>query len=479
MSRPLAPLVVVGDALLDVDLCGAASRLAPDAPVPVVDDPVERLRPGGSALAALLAARSGSRPVVLVSSVGDDEDGGRLAGLLASHGVALVDLPGTGGTTVKRRVRADGQTLARLDSGGRTATRWTREADDALAGAAAVLVSDYGRGVADLAAPALDAVRRRPVVWDPHPRGGPPAAGCLLATPNLAEATAAGAAALGSDGPGGADGSLRAAAGHADRLVAAWGVGAVAVTLGARGALLSQGTGSPAVFPAPSARAVDPCGAGDCFAATAALALADGGVVSEAVLAAVQAAAAFVDAGGASGLGDLGTAPRSPQSTDRIPPGDAHAVVDRVRAAGGTVVATGGCFDLLHAGHVATLEAARSLGDCLVVCLNSDDSVRRLKGDGRPLSPAPDRARVLAALGAVDAVAVFEEDTPEAVLARLRPDIWVKGGDYAGADLPEASLLAQWGGQAVVVPYLQGRSTTRLVEAASAGAPRSGRAVDA
>jgi rfaE bifunctional protein nucleotidyltransferase chain/domain len=141
--------------------------------------------------------------------------------------------------------------------------------------------------------------------------------------------------------------------------------------------------------------------------------------------------------------------------------------VERVRAAGGTVVATGGCFDLLHAGHVATLEAARALGDCLVVCLNSDDSVRRLKGPSRPLVSQADRARVLTALEPVDDVLVFDEDTPVEALRTLRPDIWVKGGDYAGAELPEAALLRSWGGQSVVLPYLAGRSTTGLVTAAA------------
>jgi rfaE bifunctional protein nucleotidyltransferase chain/domain len=143
--------------------------------------------------------------------------------------------------------------------------------------------------------------------------------------------------------------------------------------------------------------------------------------------------------------------------------------VSRTRAVGGTVVATGGCFDLLHAGHVATLEAARQLGDCLVVCLNSDASVRRLKGPDRPIVAEADRARVLAALAHVDAVAVFDEDTPAALLQRLRPDLWVKGGDYIDAALPEADLIAGWGGQAVILPYLDGRSTTALVRAASGG----------
>jgi rfaE bifunctional protein nucleotidyltransferase chain/domain len=130
------------------------------------------------------------------------------------------------------------------------------------------------------------------------------------------------------------------------------------------------------------------------------------------------------------------------------------------------VVATGGCFDLLHAGHVATLEAARALGDCLVVCLNSDASVRALKGPGRPLVRAVDRARVLMALESVDAVLVFDEPTPAAVLDRLRPDVWVKGGDYAHGELAEADVVRRHGGQVVLLPYLDRHSTSRLVAAA-------------
>jgi rfaE bifunctional protein nucleotidyltransferase chain/domain len=139
-----------------------------------------------------------------------------------------------------------------------------------------------------------------------------------------------------------------------------------------------------------------------------------------------------------------------------------------VRRAGGTVVATGGCFDVLHAGHVSMLRTARALGDCLIICLNSDASVRRLKGAGRPLNTATDRAAVLAALECVDSVMIFEEDTPAAALRMLRPDVWVKGGDYSGQNLPEASVLGTWGGQAVTVPYLSGRSTTQLHAAAMA-----------
>lgn len=141
------------------------------------------------------------------------------------------------------------------------------------------------------------------------------------------------------------------------------------------------------------------------------------------------------------------------------------ALARRVRANGGTVVATGGCFDLLHAGHARTLSAARDLGDCLIVCLNSDASVHRIKGEQRPIVSEQDRAELLLALACVDAVMIFEEDTPEACLDELRPDIWVKGGDYQASQLPEASLVESWGGRCMTVPFHPARSTSILADA--------------
>ena len=452
--RPSGPLAVVGDALLDVDLVGSSTRLAPDAPVPVIDDVETRERPGGAALAAVIAAATAGREVVLVTPLADDDGAARLCALLQDR-VTVLPVPAAGATAVKQRVRIGDHSVARLDSGDASARPGAlpRAAAEAIRRAGAVLVADYGRGAtaaADVRAALAEA--SGPVVWDPHPRGADPVPSARLVTPNSSEAArVAAAAGVEVEGDG-----LAAVGARAEALIRHWGVGAVAVTLGARGALLSYGEGAPLVVPAVPVSG-DPCGAGDSFAAAAAVALADGAVTGEAVSAAVAAASAFVARGGASAW-DAETVSAPP------PAGGLDALLARVRSAGGTVVATGGCFDLLHAGHVATLRAARGLGDCLVVCINSDDSVRRLKGPSRPLVTAADRARVLEALEFVDAVVVFDEDTPAEVLDRLRPDVWAKGGDYAGADLPEAAVLRRWGGQAVVLPYLDGHSTTALVE---------------
>jgi D-beta-D-heptose 7-phosphate kinase/D-beta-D-heptose 1-phosphate adenosyltransferase len=460
------PLVVVGDALLDCDLDGQVSRLSPDAPVPVLEDAAPAWRPGGAALAALVAA-AGEVPVILVAPLGDDEASATVRALLEPH-VTVVSLPLTGSLAEKTRFRAGGRTLLRADRGGGSAGPPGAEAAEALAAAGAVLVSDYGRGVTagerlrDLLSRQLG---RIPLVWDPHPRGASPVPRARLVTPNYAEA----AAAAGQPAAPGHQ-LLRSATAAAGQLSRSWEANAVVVTLGENGAVLVQGDAAPLVVPARRLAATDPCGAGDRFAAAAAAALRQGALTSEAVTIATAAASDFLAAGGAgqysspsrTGAVLLPPQPGTIRPAGRRPAEDPAELARRVRAAGGTVVATGGCFDLLHAGHVSLLQAARSLGDCLIVCLNSDDSVRRLKGAGRPLNHEADRVDVLAALGCVDAVAVFGQDTPCAALERIRPDIWVKGGDYHGRDLPEAALLKDWGGVAVTVPYLSGRSTTRL-----------------
>jgi len=463
---------VVGDALLDRDVNGQVRRLCPDAPVPVLEDQAPACRPGGAALAALMAARDGV-PVVLVTPLGEDEASQTVLRLLASA-VTVVRLPLDGALPEKTRFRTDGRTLLRADrgDGALRADDGLDEAADAIAAAGTVLVSDYGRGVtADrkIRAALAKQAERVPLVWDPHPRGAAPVPHARLVTPNHAEA----ATLAGLTGPP----ALTPAAAAAHYLSQKWSADAVAITLGKQGAVLVQGATGPLVVPAPPLAVTDPCGAGDRFAATAAVTLRAGAVTSEAVTSAVAAASHYLAEGGVARYstpepGESARASRErqqapvPAEIDGMRKPDAAALARKVRAAGGTVVATGGCFDVLHAGHVSLLQTARSLGDCLIVCLNSDASVRRLKGKDRPLNHVADRTAVLAAVAAVDAIAVFDEDTPCAVLDQLRPDIWVKGGDYDGRELPEAGLLKTWGGLAVTVPYLSGRSTTALAEAA-------------
>ncbi|GAA2016803.1 D-glycero-beta-D-manno-heptose 1-phosphate adenylyltransferase [Terrabacter terrae] len=461
MTGMKGPLVVVGDALLDVDVEGHAGRLCPDAPVPVLDELVERARPGGAGLAAALAVRDGVE-VVLVTALADDEGGERLRRLLAP--VEVVALRPLGATPVKRRVRADGQSLVRLDTGGPPGGVGpaTQRALDAVRGAGALLVSDYGRGTVD--APGLreavaEVASRIPVVWDPHPRGGRPVPGARLVTPNEDEARVlVGREGLEVQGP---PHSLVGVRRRAEALCRAWQAQGVAVTLGSRGALLTYGSGTPVLAPAPDVPSVDACGAGDRLAVSAAVALGGGVVIADAVAEGVRRSAEYVSSGGPACLDARDGLVPAWQAL-RVPGGDGASDPDTP-----TVVATGGCFDLLHTGHIETLRAARALGDRLVVCLNSDASVRRLKGPGRPIVPEADRARVLLALECVDEVVLFDEDTPIEVLRRVRPAIWTKGGDYAGADVPELAVLEEWDGQAVVLPYVEGRSTTALVAAAN------------
>jgi rfaE bifunctional protein nucleotidyltransferase chain/domain/rfaE bifunctional protein kinase chain/domain len=461
-QRPAAPdraagrrlrIVVVGDTLLDVDVAGTSDRLSPDAPVPVVDVTTDDRRAGGAGLVATMLVRDG-HDVTLVTVLGDDTRAQELRDLLPD--VTVVAGPSGAPTPVKTRVRVVDHALVRIDEG--CATPPVPETTDAMTAALddvdAIVVADYGRGVA--AAPALREALARvaehtPVVWDPHPKGAAPVPGITVATPNAAEARRF----TDVEGHGVPFATVAAAA-----LVEQWGVGAVAVTLGDRGALLADDRSDSRFVPAPSVTAGDPCGAGDRLAAGVAVALASGADVAEALAAGVLAASEYLAAGGVTAL-FAADVPAPLPGADR----DALRTVHDVRGAGGTVVATGGCFDLLHAGHARTLSAARALGDCLVVCLNSDSSVRALKGPDRPIMTQDDRVELLLALDCVDAVVVFDEQTPDEALRRFRPDVWAKGGDYTASELPEAATLAEWGGRVVTVPFHPGRSTTRLAAA--------------
>lgn len=494
---------MVGDVMLDVDLSGEATRLSPDAPVPVVDVSGVRRRAGGAGLVARMLAADGW-PVTLVTVLGHDDAGRQLAAQLA--GVPLVAGPSGYPSPVKTRVRAGSHPVVRFDQGcGKTPVPDVSPAMlEAVESAGAIIVADYGRGMASN--PRLRQLLTRlaaevPIIWDPHPAGPDPVPGVAVVTPNLAEATrAAGAlsaAGLRSGSDAGESPAVADQAGQAAGvLLRQWQSRAVLVTTGEQGAvLLREGDRTARAVAAPRVEAGDPCGAGDRLAASLAVHLLAGRPLADAARLAVHDAADFLASGGVAGLAapagltaPAGTEPAASEglapadfpapptlnSTSRAPgafpaprrrPREPLLLARTVRENGGKVVATGGCFDLLHAGHVRSLAAARELGDCLIVCLNSDDSVRRLKGPERPIIGQQDRAELLLAMECVDAVLIFDEDTPEAALARLRPDLWVKGGDYKGASLPEAALVESWGGRCLTVPYHPARSTTGLADA--------------
>lgn len=307
------PLVVVGDAFLDVDVDGFSRRLAPDTPVPVVDTERVGLRPGGAGLAALLAARAGAE-VVLVTALGTDESAATLRGLLA--GVTVLGLPLAGPTMVKTRIRAGDRPLLRLDSGsGQAAGGLVAPAVlTVLTSAGAVLVADYGRGVAELAVLRQRLTRLAaagtPVVWDPHPKGPEPVAGCRVVTPNAAEAYAA----TGLNDP----------ADQGRRLCRTWRADAVAVTVGPRGAVLTERTtGQTLALPDPSgldtdASDPDTCGAGDALAATVTERLRLGTGIRSAVQAGVRAACAFVRAGGVATVTGVPAAGRAPIQLEEV-----------------------------------------------------------------------------------------------------------------------------------------------------------------
>ncbi|MBP3042191.1 adenylyltransferase/cytidyltransferase family protein [Arthrobacter jiangjiafuii] len=456
-------IVVVGDVLLDADISGSAQRLSPDAPVPVVDVDDVRHRAGGAGLVARMLARDG-HAVQLVTVLSDDGAAAVLREALA--GIVVTAGPSGAPTPVKTRIRAGSHAVVRFDEGCAPPPPpvATDEMLAVLETADAVVVADYGRGLTGdprLRRSLAALAGRIPVVWDPHPAGTDPVPGVAAVTPNLSEALRAAGPADDATATGdGTGGGIPAALRAAETLLGRWQSRAVVVTLGALGALVLPASGLPQMIPAPEAAAGDTCGAGDRFTATLALGLEHGTALEPAVEKAVQAAAAFLAAGGVASLLQA-PAPRQLRSESL----DALRAAEQVRRHGGTVVATGGCFDLLHAGHARTLSAARRLGDCLIVVLNSDSSVRRLKGEQRPIIGQQDRAELLLSLGCVDGVLIFEEDTPEAALDRLRPDIWVKGGDYREDQLPEARLVKTWGGETVTVPYHPARSTSRLAAA--------------
>lgn len=460
-----ARVLVVGDVMLDRYWHGDTGRISPEAPVPVVRIGGEELRMGGAGNVALNLARLGVK-TTLLGVVGDDEAGRIVRRLCAEADidaqlVRSADLP----TIAKLRVISRNQQLIRLDFEETYAQPASFDRNDlrglfdmGLETADVVVCSDYGKGSLEQVADFIAAARAagKPVLVDPKGDDWSRYRGATLITPNLGEfETVAGRA---------EDDAALADKAHALRRELA--LEALLVTRSERGMSLFSDDGD-AHLPAQAKEVFDVTGAGDTVIALLAAGLAVGETAADAAQLANLGAGVVV---GKLGAATVSTAELRRAARDRRAENvgilDEAALlnyVEEARAHGERVVMTNGCFDLLHPGHVAYLEAARELGDWLVVAINDDDSVRRLKGEGRPINPLRHRMDVLRGLAAVDWVVPFDEDTPERLICKVKPDVLVKGGDYKPEEIAGADCVLNAGGEVRVLDFVPGYSSTDIL----------------
>ncbi len=464
-------VAVIGEAMLDSYVEGSVGRFCQEAPVPVVAVAGRTNNPGGAANTAVNVHDLGGR-VSFLSVAGDDAECAALRASLEAHGV-----PGDGlivcrgrRTLAKHRVLAASRLLLRFDQGDTGPVSDDAEAAliDRLAGAFAacdaVIVSDYAYGVVTprvrRALAELQARYRPVVVADSRRLEAFRDVGLTAAKPNFEEA----ARLLGGHALDGTSGRAAAIAAQGERLLEVSGARVVAATLDADGAVVLERDRQPHHVPAGAARQACVVGAGDTFTAGLALALAAGAPAATAAEFAGAAAAVVVgkDRTATCTAGEL----REQVGAGGKYVGD-HARLaaraDFYRQQGRRVVFTNGCFDILHRGHITFLDRAKALGEVLIVGVNSDASIRRLKGAGRPINTLEDRLQVLAALGCVDHLTAFDDDTPCALIRAVRPDVFVKGGDYTRERLPEAALVEALGGAVRILPLVSDRSTSGLL----------------
>jgi D-beta-D-heptose 7-phosphate kinase/D-beta-D-heptose 1-phosphate adenosyltransferase len=456
-------VVVAGDVMLDQYLFGATSRISPEAPVPVVHVQQTDDRPGGAANVAVNLASLGVK-TRLIGAVGNDAAASTLETLLQGQGIdcdfaRVSDRP----TITKTRVQSRGQQLIRLDQENAAELMDSALADalgEAAAGAGAVVLSDYGKG-------ALTDVRRMielcreaqvPVLVDPKGRDFAKYRGATLLTPNQGEFETVA-------GPCSSDAELVA---RGWQMVEELELTALLVTRSEKGMMLLEAGNEPLFLSTQAREVYDVTGAGDTVIATLAGALASGQSFAAASALANIAAGLVVRKIGVAtvtpgeiqvALHQRGQGGRGLVSRDEL-----LVHVGEARARKERIVMTNGCFDILHAGHVAYLEEAKSLGDRLIVAVNDDDSVRRLKGESRPINALEDRMLVLAGLAAVDWVVPFTEDTPAALITAVLPDVLVKGGDYQPEQIAGGKEVLEHGGEVRVLTFRDGHSTSRIID---------------
>lgn len=458
-----ARVLVIGDLMLDRYWHGVSSRISPEAPVPVVNVAQTEDRPGGAANVALNLAALGCK-VSLVGIVGADEAGLILERTLESAGIqAYFHISPAKPTVTKLRVISRHQQLLRMDF----EDKFSREDADAILEKAQelmaevdlVILSDYAKGSLQ-DCPTLIAAARRleiPVLVDPKARNFDCYRGAFMLTPNFHEFEVV----VGSC----ANETELAEKGLA--LIDSLQLEALLITRGELGMTLLRPGQAELHLPARAREVFDVTGAGDTVIAALAGSLAAGEPLPEAVAVSNLAAGIVV--------GKLGTASVSALELRRAifeEQGYEGGVVTQeqllialaeARYQGETIVFTNGCFDIIHAGHVGYLEEARKLGSRLVVAVNSDASVKRLKGDGRPINNLERRMAVLAGLESVDWVVYFDEDTPERLLQSVKPDILVKGGDYSEEQVVGGAIVRAYGGKVKVLSFFDNCSTTSIV----------------
>lgn len=447
-------IVIVGDVMLDKYIHGEVSRINPEAPVPIVHVSREERRLGGAANVAHNIASLEGTPI-LISLVGEDEEGKILSELLDRKKIRHKLVPCNKPTIVKTRVIGLNQQLVRIDYEN------TSEVEDATVAqkileqatdADAIIISDYAKGtITKKLVETITKATDKPVVVDPkHPDPGY-YTGVTVITPNEKEARAL----SGLD----AKQSVEAVARHLEKNLQC----KVVITRGPQGmSLLKEETLID--IPTVAKQAYDVSGAGDTVISTLALALASGAELDIAATIANQAAGIVVEKFGTATVTQKELLGEFVRETEKIKKREHLAgICEKLKQQGKTVVFTNGCFDILHLGHVKLLQQAKALGDVLILGLNTDESVKRLKGPSRPIIKQDERAEMLAALEMIDYVTFFDEDTPVRTLEILKPSIHVKGGDYQEEYMPETPIVKKHGGKIVILPYVKGLSTTNII----------------
>ena len=457
-------VTVIGDVMLDRFWSGGSRRISPEAPVPVVNVMSQEDRAGGAGNVAVNLAHLGI-DVSLVGLCGEDDHARALRACVEATGVRWNVMPCGGETIVKLRVLSRNQQLLRMDFESPLASYgndlFVGYARQHLADADLVVFSDYAKGSLSMVDRLLEVCREmgKPTLVDPKGLDFERYRGATVLTPNLAELEAI-------VGPCNDETALLE---KTETLRVSLDVQAILVTRSEAGMTLIQ-AGSPPQHLAASAREVyDVTGAGDTVIAVMAGCLSAGLPLSESARFANQAAGIVVAKLGTASvtpaeLGAIPTSePRPSNKTGVMSESDLLVEIEQAKLTGQRVVMTNGCFDLLHPGHVSYLQQASAQGDLLVVAVNDDDSVRRLKGSSRPVNPTADRMAILAALACVEFVVPFSEDTPARLIEAVAPDVLVKGGDYKVEEIAGHESVLARGGRVITLDFVEGHSTSGML----------------